>query len=345
MIRRNTPNPKAGRLQVLRETKGKVSGLRHLVRILWSYRISRSSTVTYPPYRLWVEPTALCNLRCPYCPNKELTRQQNVGMMSFSLFQKIIDEARGWVHDINVHHRGESLLHPQFIDMVNYAGANGVFTKLHTNATRLNHEMSQAILDSSLDLISFSFDGFGKETYERYRHPARFEPVLENILEFLRMKKRSGQSKPLAVVETIEFPDPGSDFSPESRRAFLRYFEGLPVDRFILKKPHNWGGNVVVDGDMQGATFIPCTFLWHSLVIMWDGRVGPCPHDYMGEIILGDASVQDLATVFNSPMLRSLREGMIRRQLPEWLPCRRCDTVRRKGVMGLPLQSAKYLEY
>jgi pyruvate-formate lyase-activating enzyme len=329
----------------MRETRGRIRSVQRLIRILWGYRIAPSSTVPYPPYRLWVEPTALCNLRCSYCPNKELTRQQTLGFMSFSLFQKIIDEARDWVHDINVHHRGESLLHPQFIDMVHYAGANGVFTKLHTNATKLDREMSEAILDSPLDLISFSFDGFEKATYERYRQPAKFEVVLDNILEFLRMKVQSGQRKPFTIVETIDFPDSEGDFGPGKRRAFLKNFEGLPVDRFILKKPHNWGGNVNVDAGVHGARFTPCTFLWHSLVIMWDGLVGPCPHDYMGKIILGDASSQDLASIFNSPALKNLREGMIHRQLEEWLPCNQCDTIRRKGVLGLPFQSMRYLEH
>jgi radical SAM protein with 4Fe4S-binding SPASM domain len=329
----------------LKGIRGNVRSVKRLVRILWNYRMAQSYTVPYPPYRLWVEPTALCNLQCSYCPNKELIGQQNVGFMSFSLFQKIIDEARNWVHDINVHHRGEALLHPQFIEMVNYAGANGVFTKLHTNATRLNHEMSEAMLDSSLDLISFSFDGFEKATYERYRQPAKFEVVLDNILEFLRMKEQRGQRRPFTIVEAIEYPDSASDFSPGKRRAFLRKFEGLPLDRFVLKKPHNWGGSVTVDGDMHGGSFMPCTFLWHSLVIMWDGKVGPCPHDYMGKIILGDASSQDLASVFNSPMLKNLREGMIHRQLQDWLPCNKCDTVRRRGMVGLPVQSIKYLKH
>lgn len=319
--------------------------VKRLIHILWNYRMAQRDTVPYPPYRLWVEPTALCNLRCTYCPNKVLVRQQTLGYMDFSLFQKIIDEARDWVHDINVHHRGEALLHPQFIDMVHYAGANGVFTKLHTNATKLDHEMSEAILNSPLDLISFSFDGFDKATYERYRPPANFEVVLDNILEFLRMKKRRGQKKPFTILETIDFPDSENSFSVDKRRAFLSNFEDLPVDRFVMKKPHNWGGNVAVGGDATGGIFTPCTFLWHSLVVMWDGKIGPCPHDYMGKIVLGDASSQDLASVFNSPMLKTLRQNMLHRQLQEWLPCNQCDTIRRKGFMGLPLQSIKYLKH
>jgi len=159
------------------------------------------------------------------------------------------------------------------------------------------------------------------------------------------MKQHSGQRKPYTVLEAIDFPDAGNGFSPDKRHAFLKHFEGLPLDRLTVKKPHNWGGNVNVEGDAHGANFIPCTFLWHSLVIMWDGKVGPCPHDYMGKIILGDASSQDLASIFNRPMLKDLREDMAHRQLQEWLPCNQCDTIRRKGIMGLPLQSVRYANH
>jgi pyruvate-formate lyase-activating enzyme len=340
MIERNARMAKPSQ-----QMDGRIRSVERLVRILWSYRIAQRNTVPYPPYRLWVEPTAVCNLRCTYCPNKELSRQQKLGFMSFSLFQKIIDQARDWVHDINVHHRGEALLHPQFIDMVHYAGANGIFTKLHTNATRLTREMSEAILDSPLDLISFSFDGFEKATYERYRQGAKFESVLDNILAFLRLKEQTGGKRPFTIVETIDFPDGSGDFSPDKRRAFLKHFDGLPVDKFVLKKPHNWGGSVTLEGEVLAGSFSPCTFLWHSLVVMWDGKVGPCPHDYMGKIVLGDASSQDLVSIFNSPVLQSLRQGMIDRRLAEWLPCNRCDTIRRRGILGLPIQSISYLQH
>jgi len=320
--------------------------MQRLLRVFWSYRIARNDTVNYLPYRLWVEPTALCNLKCVYCPNKDLARQQKPGFMSFTLFKKVIDEACNWVHDINVHHRGESLLHPRFLDMVNYAGEKGVFTKLHTNATRMDEQMTRAILASRLDLISFSFDGFDKQTYERHRSPGKFEPTLGNILRFLRVKKERGQKRPITIFEVLDFPDSKGAFGSEKKQAFERKFEGLPLDRFIVKKAHNWAGNIDINaGVYTSGGFVPCTFLWHSLVIMWDGKVGPCPHDFMGEITLGDVSKQSLEEIFNVPTIRRLRQQMIKRELEKRLPCNKCDTIRRRSVMGLPIQSFKYLRF
>lgn len=321
-----------------------LAAAKRLLQILWNYRIARKDTVDYQPYRLWVEPTAVCNLKCQYCPNNDLAKRESLGFMEFGLFKKVIDEACEWVHDINVHHRGESLLHPRFFDMVNYAGERGVYTKLHTNATKMDEEIARTILDSSLDLLSFSFDGFDKLTYERYRRPAKFESTLENILRFLRMKRERGQTGPITVLEVIRFPDSKVAFSEEKKREFEMIFEGLPLDRLIVKRAHNWAGNTSIDEGIYTADFVPCTFLWHSLVVMWDGRVGPCPHDFMGEIILGDASKQTLEEIFNTPIMKRLRRQMVDGKLEEWLPCNRCDTVKREAVMGLPTQSFKYLK-
>ena len=64
------------------------------------------------PIRLWVESSLACNLKCVMCPNKEIP-QPNKGIMDFELFKKIIDEAKDFVNDIFIHHRGEPMLNPR----------------------------------------------------------------------------------------------------------------------------------------------------------------------------------------------------------------------------------------
>src|SRR5262249_16291681 len=150
--------------------------------------------------------------------------------------------------------------------------------------------------------------------------------------------------KPFTVFEVIDFPDSGGAFSTEKRQEFEKNFADLPLDKFIVKKAHNWAGSVSVDGGMYTSDFVPCTFLWHTLVIISYGEVGPCPQDFMGEIILGDVSKQTLREIFNGPELVRLRQQMIEGQLEKWLPCNGCDVIRRKKLMGLPIPSFKYLK-
>jgi len=315
-----------------------------LANIYWHYAVIRRDRCRYPPYRLWVEPTSLCNLRCPMCPNKSLPESQR-GMMEMDLFIDIIDQAAGFVHDINIHHRGESLLHPRLPEMIAYAADRRIQVKLHTNATLLDEAKSRQLIESGLGLISFSFDGLDARTYERYRKGANFEKTVENILRFLRIKKQLGSTKPLTILEMMDLTEVDRRYRLDGLEAFRRQFEDLPLDRFVIKKPHNFGGSVRLSpgGDPSLRALTPCTFPWHSLVIFWNGDVVPCPQDFFGQLAVGNARRIQLADLFNAPRMVSLRRGMLRREVSEEDPCARCDLIRRPAVLGIPTQSLKYL--
>ena len=87
--------------------------------------------------------------------------------MDMDLYRKIVDEAKEFIFDINLNHRGESLLHPEIVEAIKYAKQNKMFTRLHTNASLLTEDLAENIIAAGLDRISFSFDGYTKETYEK----------------------------------------------------------------------------------------------------------------------------------------------------------------------------------
>ena len=63
------------------------------------------------PVRLWIESTSRCNLKCGYCPNKDVVKEDH-GFMDFGLFTSIIDQVSDHAYDVNLFHRGEPLMHP-----------------------------------------------------------------------------------------------------------------------------------------------------------------------------------------------------------------------------------------
>ena len=323
-----------------------MTNLRHLprlFRIYSTYALRKGIQVGYAPYRLWIEPSSKCNLRCRMCANKDMAPEQ-VGMMETGLFEKVIDEAADFVHDINIHHRGESLLNKRLFEMIRYAKRKGVVVKLHTNATVLNREKASKVLESGLDLISFSFDGTDEETYERYRVGARFDRTLENITGFLSMKRERGAKAPWTVLELIDFTESDSDYRLERLSEFKRRFEGLPLDRLIVKRPHNFGGNIDLDTIGDSTVYSPCTYLWHSLVVLWNGDVTPCTQDFHAELVLGNVRDNTLREIFNGERLTALRGKAVAGTLAETSPCRNCDMIRRKRLFGIPVDSLRFLE-
>lgn len=302
------------------------------MRLFWSFK-RKKTTLSYKPIRLWIEPTSICNLRCIMCPNKDLKKEEK-GYMDMELFKKVIDEASGFIFDIYLHHRGESLLHPKLSDMISYAHEKGVTTKLHTNGTLLDEQKASEIIRAGLDQLSFSFDGYDKATYESIRTNANFEKTVANIVKFLEVKKELNSRKPFTILELIDFPDLYKNTSAEKKAEFLNRFKGLPLDKIEVKEMHNWAGEV--GESRKKGTFSPCTFLWQALIILWDGMVLPCTQDFHAYYAVGNVKESSLARIWNDEKMVRLREKFIRRDIEDLKTCAFCDRVWRDQVLGIP---------
>ena len=316
-----------------------------LAHIAYSYW-TRTLKPGYLPIRMWVEPTNACNLKCVMCPQSSDTAFER-GFMDFALFTKIIDEAKHFVYDVNLHHSGESLLHPQILDMIRYAKHAGIYTRLHTNATKLDEEKARGILDAGLDFLSFSFDGYDKETYEGIRRGANFEKTLENILRFLRLKKERSAQRPLTIFEVIDFsakPGTPSGLIPatDAQLAFQKEFADVPLDKFILKAPHNWAGTYDAEGNpLHPDKYCACTFPWYALVVFWNGNVSPCPQDFFNNLRLGNLREASIREVWHDAPLTTIREKMKTRQYQDLHPCAACDLLYRDSFLGVPTSHLK----
>jgi len=305
---------------------------KRLFQVFSSYKRNKVR-LPYLPVRLWVEATSVCNLRCVMCPNKDLKKEEK-GFLEFGLFQKIIDEARSFVFDVNLIHRGEGLLHPDFPHLVKYAHEAGITTKFHTNATLLDREKSLELIEAGLDQISFSFDGYDKKTYESIRTNADFEKTIANIVEFLKVKQELKSKTPYAVLEIIDFPDLYKPVDSRSKQAFLKNFQGLPLNRFEIKEMHNWAGEI---GQTRAKRkYSPCTFLWQALVIFWDGSVLPCTQDFHGYYDLGNVQEQSLAQIWNGEKMVRLRQKVLRQDIADLETCSQCDRLWREQILGVP---------
>lgn len=307
---------------------------KRLGRLLVDFR-RRRGKVGGAPFRLWIETASCCNLRCVMCPNKELAASQK-GLMSFDLFRKIIDECRSFTSDVYLHHRGEPLLNPALFDMIVYARKAGVKTRLHTNGTLLDEEKSRRLLDAGPDLVSFSFDGFCKEVYEKIRVGAVFATTLANIIRLAELRKEQGLKKPYIVIEKILFKNTPA---PADRRQIVdteRRLLGAGVDEIIEKEEYTWAAESAPEttAPRPGAV---CTFPWYAAVICADGTVTPCPQDFGACMKLGNLNSASLLEIWNGADYQNLRKKLSA-DLQSLALCRKCDRLCRRTVAGIPLQ-------
>lgn len=265
------------------------------------------------PKRIEIELASACNLKCIYCPRHFMDDLN--GFMDFSLYKRLIDEIADHPKTIIVlHRRGESLLHPQFIEMLNYIRGKFKTIQLATNATLLNTEKAQAIINT-VTFLSFSIDTPHK--FEKTRTPAKYEKVRANILKFLKMNKAQGNrvNTQVSMVRTTE--------TLESETAMFQKIWEDKVDRVRIYDQHSENG---VFGSMRQkrASRKPCVMPFYEMLIYCDGRIGRCNHDWDGDPI-GDITKVDIKQIWNNGVYQDLRQQQKTLMITDPV-CASCDS-------------------
>ncbi|MGH2369466.1 MAG: radical SAM/SPASM domain-containing protein, partial [Chloroflexota bacterium] len=301
------------------------------------YHWMRGSTVLpYPPLKLHLEPTSVCNLRCPMCPQAIDAVKGNNGYIDLDLYKKIVDEAKDYALEINLFFRGEPLLHQHMPEILRYGRSKGVRLHVNTNATILREKQARTLIEDGASKVTISFDGPDKATYEVMRKGAKYETTLENVRGFLRLVKEyraNGWDVPYTVIQVI-LPYDSQTPGPNVPQHMKDLFAGLPVDEWDPIWPHGWAGvmqeNGVVQAQPYGENYHPCNWLWKSLAIYWDGRVASCCADFSADQLIGDVKTQSLREVWNGEPMVRLRRLQVEGRYKEASLCSGCDALWQK---------------
>jgi len=299
--------------------------------------LAKSPLVFYPHYKyhlplptvLMIENTNHCNAECVMCPRDTLSRKR--GFMAFGLFEKIIREAASERHKpvTHLHGFGEPMLDKLLPDKIRLAKDLGITrTYIVSNASRLFPETSRRIIAAGLDKMKISFYGTDEESYNSTMKRLDFKVTLQNLKDFLRIRREMGSETPHLIVQYL--PN-------ETNHARVAEFKALwgPLidtragDCLNVSTLHNYGG---------GRTYNPlgkkiesvCYFPWTSMSVLWDGRVVTCCMDSNGVQVLGDLNKQTVQEVWNGSVLAGVRDDFGNRAYEKYPVCMSCDWVKRR---------------
>lgn len=271
------------------------------------------------PRRVTVELSNRCNLRCIMCPRNFYKGSDS--FMDAELYKKIIDEISEY-KDITLvpFFRGESLLHPNFFELIKYAKDKNVgHIQLATNAMLLNKRKAREIIDIGIDFISFSLDTLGKENYERIRKGAKYDIVLNNVENFIDMRNKNGLKIPEIQVSVVE---------TEATKATLQDFidKWLPrVDRVRVYIEHSKDGRFGSIEGINDAERRPCLKLLTDIVIYQDGMVALCNHDWDRKEFIGNVRENKISDIWNNDVYREIRLRHWENRTHGDPTCRFCD--------------------
>ncbi|AEE14546.1 Radical SAM domain protein [Thermodesulfobium narugense DSM 14796] len=151
-----------------------------------------------------VEVTSLCNANCNYCPHTVYKKNWANRHLEMEIFKKLISHLdkikliyfQGW---------GEPFLNPKLFDMIEIAKKLGCRVGTTSNANLIDKELSERIVVSRIDNISFSLAGVDKDN-DIHREGTSIERVLNAIDEINKAKKKLKINLPKINIAYLLFP-------------------------------------------------------------------------------------------------------------------------------------------
>jgi radical SAM protein with 4Fe4S-binding SPASM domain len=275
------------------------------------------------PYSLTIEPTNKCNLNCLECPSGNNSSTRPKGFIDINLYQKIIDEVKGFVFYHMIYLQGEPLLHPNLFEFIRYADQNKIYTCTSTNGHFLTEENCEKIIESGLKKLIISVDGVTQESYSKYRVGGDLEKVKQGIQTLAELKQKFSSRYPIISLQFLVFRHNEHEIDE-----FKKLAKQLGADQFSIKSAQ-------IDSPEQNLYLIPsidkysryslrnnslkiknklknkCLRIWNTLVITWDGYVIPCCFDKSSEFSIGNLKTQSAISLWKSLPFKRFRKSIL----------------------------------
>jgi perosamine synthetase len=256
------------------------------------------------PYHIVIEPTNICNLKCPLCSTGLGNISRKKGILSLENFKKIIDESGEYILDLYLQNWGEPTLVKWLPEMIKYAADKGVYMYLSTNFSLPHSEdYLQRLMESGLALLHCDLDGTTQEVYEKYRVGGKLDLVIKNIRTCVEIKRKKGIKYPIiegTMLLMRQNEHQVDEFNNLSKNLGLDQWNTgkIQLDPMIKDKwlPQTEAYRYLSYSKDDTNKIPPCHWPWSGLVINYDGNVSPC--------CIVDDKKADFLNVFESGGIR-----------------------------------------
>jgi radical SAM protein with 4Fe4S-binding SPASM domain len=283
----NNPYPFIEPLAIKNLTKKKIENYKLAME---EKRLKKTKLNSYP-YRLVIDPTNACNLRCPLCPTGLKKSLRKKSLMNLNFFKKIIDELEDYCIEAHLYNWGESTIHKNLIDMIKYCSEKNIWSKISTNFS-LNYREGYIydLMNSGLSVIHIDVDGIGQEVYAKYRIRGNYDLVIKNIKEAVKVKKQNKLKYPIIELAMLAMRQ-----NEHQHSEFLKLKDYLGVDFVNIDKiQHNpnmdegwlpknkkliYSTYKTGKADSHSSTeneIKQCHWPWSAIVVNPDGGINPC---------------------------------------------------------------------
>lgn len=160
--------------------------------------------------------TTKCNLKCAWCHRNEPPVQDYLHQeMPYDMALELLGKLKGF-ETLHWAGLGEPLMHPRLFDLTREARKQFSVVKLTTNGTLLSPEKADELIDSGLNYLEVSIDGFSGDANKTFRGVDE-----EKILDVLHYIS-ANSSIPIQVNSVISKNNYDALFAAVDRLAGIR---------------------------------------------------------------------------------------------------------------------------
>jgi len=276
----------------------------------------RTARVRGMPYRYFIDPINICNLHCPVCPTGLGLLGRSPGKIDVQRFKQLVNQIQRYAYIVELYNWGEPFLHPQILELIEYAHRRRVSVRLSSNMNRFTPELARGVVASGLDRLIVSVDGSTQQVYERYRRGGNLERVLANIRALVDEKRRQQSASPFILLRMLVTRQNEDQIGAIRQLADDLGVDGFSTGSFFVdttdaEQIEEWvpedGEQSFYDLSADPVNVWHCADLWESMVISWDGGVAPCCWLHQEKNDFDNAFEKPLSEIWNGEAYVSSR--------------------------------------
>ena len=279
-------------------------------------------------YRIYIEITNICGLRCSFCPTKELPNET----MSLELFESIIKQAKTFTSEIACHVVGDPLTLSNLKEYLDIIHRYNMRAMLTTSGYFMKKHGYDTLFHPCVKQINISLNAFNKNdtafTFEQY-----MKPILNFCHEKVRRKEESFINLRMWNLDEVMSEQ---SFNLKLFQKLNREFNvAIELDKLNPKEKKN------IRLDYKVLLHFDNYFEWPSLsnnnyghgtcqglsshiAILADGKVIPCCLDNAAVMELGNIKNRSLKDILYGERATSMVDGFKKEVCSEEL-CQRCS--------------------
>ncbi|MDR1554465.1 MAG: SPASM domain-containing protein [Campylobacteraceae bacterium] len=274
-------------------------------------------------FRVYIEITNVCALKCSFCPQKKTKPQ----IMDLALFEKIIGELTGKTKEIAFHIMGDPLLNKNLKLYLDLAYKFSHKVSLTTSGFYLSLHEHKVLMHSAISQLNISLNSFDKNSKKM-----TLQEYMSQIFSLVSYKLEHNENQ---FINLRLWNLTQNNSTQEFNRKIFDMLEqkyNITIDGNLAKKESfrvakkvrvhfdelfSWPS---LTNDLSQNS--PCHGLNSQLGILSNGTVVPCCLDYDGKVALGDVNSQSLYDIVTNAkhIAKGLKDGFPTEEL-----CQKCS--------------------